>query len=164
MLLAVLVLVVPALAACSRGQAVAPASPVPNPSLNLPQGNLSFTRAGAPAGNPELVLHVQIAATTSAQETGLMNVKKMSDQVGMVFQFSLSTSTPFWMKGTLIPLDIAFWDNTGRIVDAFTMTPCTADPCHIYQPAAVYSSSVEMNSGLLKARGIKIGDTVTLTR
>ena len=154
-LLAAVVLAIPGLAACTHGRAAAtvgPASPVPNPSLNLPQGNLAIDRSGT----RELFLHVQIAETDQAREAGLMNVKRMSDQVGMAFVFKVSTSTAFWMKDTLIPLDIAFWDGQGRIVDTFTMTPCTADPCHLYQPATPYIGSVEMNTGLLAANGVQV--------
>ena len=146
------------LAACAHAPAAA--GPVPNPSLDLPQGNLTV----AGSGGPKLSLHVQIAETTQSREQGLMGVKKMPDQVGMAFLFGGPTSTGFWMKDTLIPLDIAFWDSKGRIVATSTMTPCRTDACPVYQPAATYASAVEMNAGLLAARGIKTGDRVTVTR
>lgn len=152
-LLAVLVL-----AACAHVSATA--GPVPNPSLDLPQGNLTV----AGSGGPKLSLHVQIAETTQSREQGLMGVKKMPDQVGMAFLFGGPTSTGFWMKDTLIPLDIAFWDGKGGIVATSTMTPCTTASCPVYQPPRSYVGSVEMNAGLLAARGIKAGDRVTLTR
>jgi len=44
------------------------------------------------------------------------------------------------------------------------MTPCTTDSCPVYQPPTSYVGSVEMNAGLLAARGINTGDRVTLTR
>ena len=154
----VVVLAVVALAACTHARSAT--GPVPNPSLDLPQGNLII----AGPGGPELSLHVQIAETAQAQETGLMNVKKMPDQVGMAFLFGTPTSTAFWMKDTLIPLDIAFWDGKGGIVATSTMTPCTTDSCPVYQPPTSYVGSVEMNAGLLAARGINTGDRVTLTR
>jgi uncharacterized membrane protein (UPF0127 family) len=154
----VVVLLVLTLAACAHARSAT--GPVPNPSLDLPQGNLTIA---GPDG-PELSLHVQIAETAQSQEEGLMNVKTMPDQVGMAFLFRPSTSTPFWMKDTLIPLDIAFWDGRGRVVATLTMVPCKADPCHFYDPGASYVGSVEMNAGLLAARGIHPGDTVTLTR
>jgi len=152
-LLAVLVL-----AACAHAPATA--GPVPNPSLDLPQGNLTV----AGAGEPKLSLHVQIAETTQSREQGLMGVKKMPDQVGMAFLFGEPATTGFWMKDTLIPLDIAFWDGKGGIVATSTMTPCTTDSCPVYQPPTSYVGSVEMNAGLLAATGIKAGDRVTLTR
>jgi uncharacterized membrane protein (UPF0127 family) len=151
-------LAVLALAACAHARTTA--GPVPNPSLDLPQGNLTV----AGSGGPKLSLHVQIAQTTQSRERGLMGVKKMPDQVGMAFLFGEPTSTGFWMKDTLIPLDIAFWDSNGRIVATSTMTPCGTGSCPVYQPAATYVSSVEMNAGLLAARGVKTGDKVTLTR
>jgi uncharacterized membrane protein (UPF0127 family) len=161
-LLAVVALAALAPAGCTRVKAAAigTSRPVPNPSLNWPQGNLTVARSGT----PELSLHVQIAETDQARQTGLMGVKAMSDQVGMAFLFNLSTSTPFWMKDTLIPLDIAFWDGQGRIVNIITMTPCKADPCYQYQPSTPYIASVEVNAGLLAAKGIHPGDAVTLTR
>jgi uncharacterized membrane protein (UPF0127 family) len=151
-------LAVLALAACAQTRATP--GPVPNPSLDLPQGNLTV----AGSGGPELSLHVQIAQTAQSRERGLMGVKKMPDQVGMAFLFGEPTSTGFWMKDTLIPLDIAFWDGKARIVATSTMTPCTAESCPVYQPATTYVGSVEMNAGLLAARGIKTGDKVILTR
>ena len=151
-------LVVLTLSACAHARTTT--GPVPNPSLDLPQGNLTV----AGSGGPKLSLHVQIAETAQSREQGLMGVKKMPDQVGMAFLFGELPSTGFWMKDTLIPLDIAFWDSQGGIVTTFTMTPCRANPCHLYQPATPYAGSVEMKAGLLAARGIKAGDKVTLTR
>jgi uncharacterized membrane protein (UPF0127 family) len=154
----VVLLAVLALAGCTHARSAT--GPVPNPSLDLPQGNLSI----AGSGGPELSLHVQIAGTAQSQETGLMNVKAMPDQVGMAFLFDPPTSGPFWMKDTLIPLDIAFWDGRGRVVTTLTMVPCKADPCRQYDPAAFYVGAVEMNAGLLAAKGVHPADTVTLTR
>ena len=154
----VVLLAVLGLAACAHARIATAA--VPNPSLDLPQGDLTI----AGSGGPEWSLHVQIAETPQSRERGLMGVAKMPDQVGMAFLFRKPTSTAFWMKDTLIPLDIAFWDGKGRIVTTFTMTPCRANPCHLYQPATAYVGSVEMNAGLLAAKGIRAGDTVKLTR
>jgi hypothetical protein len=151
-------LAVLALAACGHTRSTT--GPVPNPSLDLPQGNLTV----AGSAGPKLSLHVQIAESAQSRERGLMGVKKMPDQVGMAFLFGGPTSTGFWMKDTLIPLDIAFWDSKGRIVATSTMTPCGTGSCPVYQPATTYVSSVEMNAGLLAARGIRTGDKVTLTR
>ena len=99
-----------------------------------------------------------------ARERGLMGRERLAADAGMAFLFDGPTTVGFWMKDTLIPLDIAFWDSKSRIATTFTMTPCTANPCHLYQPATPYVGSVEMNAGLLAARGIKAGDRVTLTR
>jgi len=147
-----------ALAGCAQTRTTT--GPVPNPSLDLPQGNLTV----AGSGGPKLSLHVQIAQTAQSREQGIMGVKEMPDQAGMAFLFGEPTTTGFWMKDTLIPLDIAFWDSKGRIVATSTMTPCRTDACPVYQPAATYVSAVEMNAGLLAARGIKAGDRVTVTR
>jgi uncharacterized membrane protein (UPF0127 family) len=67
------------------------------------------------------------------------------------------------MKNTLIPLDIAFWNDDERIVDIFTMEPCRKDPCPLYTPTHDYVAAVEMNAGVLRSSGIKIGDIVTFS-
>jgi uncharacterized protein len=155
---AVVLLAVLSLAGCAHARTAT--GPVPNPSLHLPEARLVF----AGSGGPELSLHVQVAETAQSQATGLMHVKRMPDRTGMAFLFGEPTLTPFWMKDTLIPLDIAFWDGRGRIVTTFTMSPCKANPCRFYEPTTPYVGSVEMNAGLLAASGIRVGDKVTLTR
>ncbi|HXA27446.1 MAG TPA: DUF192 domain-containing protein, partial [Candidatus Angelobacter sp.] len=70
----------------------------------------------------------------------------------------------FWMKDTLIPLDIAFWDGTDHVVDMQAMTPCSADPCPTYAAAAPYVGAVEVRGGLLSKVGLHSGDTVRFTR
>jgi len=86
---AVVVLALVGLVACARAQTAT--SPVPNPSLDLPEGSLTITGSAG----PELSLHVQIAETAESQQQGLMNVRKMPDQTGMAFLFDTLTSTPF---------------------------------------------------------------------
>jgi uncharacterized membrane protein (UPF0127 family) len=127
----------------------------------FPLGDLTVKRDG---GGTLLSLTVEIADTAAAQEKGLMGVTKLSDQQGMAFVFGHMQSAAFWMKDTLIPLDIAFWDNAGRVVDVQTMTPCTADPCQLYSAAQPYTSAVEVRGGLLSHLGIHTGDAVQLAR
>ncbi|GAC1364504.1 MAG: DUF192 domain-containing protein [Actinomycetota bacterium] len=137
-----------------------PGAPPANPALHLPEGDLTVRGARGPA----LQLHVQIAETQAARETGLMSVKTMADTVGMVFLFGGTTTSAFWMKDTLLPLDIAFWDAKGTIVTAVTMQPCTSDPCLYYYASSPYLGAVEMAAGLLNRMGVQPGDNVTLTR
>jgi uncharacterized membrane protein (UPF0127 family) len=63
---------------------------------------------------------------------------------GMLFVFSRSTMGGFWMKNTLVPLRIVFFDTRGRAVRSFVMTPCRKDPCHIYDPAKLYRYALEL--------------------
>jgi len=157
---ATLVCLVPTACSHRRVTPQAASGDVANPSLALAQGTVTI----AHSGTAELALHVQIADTDTSRATGLMGVKKMSDRAGMAFVFDGPSAESFWMKDTLIPLDIAFWDAQGHITTLFSMVPCTADPCHLYTSSAPYVGSVEMNAGLLAAHGVNVGDTVTLSR
>lgn len=115
-------------------------------------------------GHTELQLNVAIAGTEQARDTGLMGVTSLKTHDGMAFVFAAPTNVNFWMKNTVIPLDIAFWNARGIIVTTYTMVPCTADPCHQYASSAPYVGAVEMGSGLLARSGVSVGDSVQLTR
>ena len=143
-----------------RPTSASPSTALANPALTLPQGEVVIRRAGA----TELTLRVQIADTEAARDNGLMAVRSMPDAAGMAFVMDGPSTQAFWMKDTLIPLDIAFWDARGRIVSVFTMTPCTGNPCQLYTPTATYVGSVESNAGLLARNGVRVGDEVQLTR
>lgn len=86
-----------------------------------------------------------------------------SDQ-GMVFVFGRPTTDRFWMKDTLIPLSIAFWDERNRVVAILDMPPCRADPCPTYGPDQPYDGAVEVNLGYFADHGIEVGDHVELTQ
>lgn len=86
-----------------------------------------------------------------------------SDQ-GMVFVFDRPTTDRFWMKDTLIPLSIAFWDERNRVVAILDMQPCRADPCPTYGPDQPYVGAVEANLGYFADHGIEVGDQVELTQ
>lgn len=110
----------------------------------------------------ELTLQVQIADTQEAQSRGLMEVESMPARYGLVFVWSETGRHSFYMKNTLIPLDIAWWNDQMRIVDIQTMTPCEADPCPTYSPATDHIAAVEVNAGVLEEAGIEVGDRVEL--
>jgi uncharacterized protein len=128
------------------------------PAGDLPRGTLVIGK------EDPLELQVDLALNSQAQAKGLMNVTEIPDDYGMVFLWSDTSSHTFYMKNTLIPLDIAWWDEDGRIVDIQTMQPCTADPCRTYSPAAPHVAAVEVKAGLLKKAGIEVGDPVKLER
>ena len=82
---------------------------------------------------------------------------------GMAFVWTDPVQDSFWMKDTLIPLSIAFWDEDGRIVSIMDMEPCNADPCPSYMPDAPYVGAVEVRQGELERHGVGLSDTVDLT-
>jgi len=107
---------------------------------------------------------VEVADTTAERRTGLMGRETLSPFDGMAFLWTDPVQSSFWMKDTLIPLSIAFWDQDGRIVSIMDMEPCLADPCPTYGPDAPYVGAVEVTQGELERQGIGVGDTVDLTR
>lgn len=94
-------------------------------------------------------LMVAVADDPGERAQGLIGVERLGDLDGMLFVFFQEALGGFWMKGTLIPLDIAFFDDDRIFVDTLSMVPCTADPCPSYVPEAPYSWALETPSGSL---------------
>lgn len=115
-------------------------------------------------GRPLLVLEVELAETREEKRAGLMHVRHLPDTSGMAFINQAPSRGAFFMKNTLIPLDIAFWDEGGRIIEILQMEPCRADPCPLYEPQGPYVGALEVNRGLLDNRGARPGDLVSVTR
>ncbi|MBU1865372.1 MAG: DUF192 domain-containing protein, partial [Actinobacteria bacterium] len=70
------------------------------------------------------VWRVAVADTPALRSRGLMGVTDLGSVRGMLFLWPNDTAGGFWMKDTLIPLDIAFFDAAGVLVDLVSMTPC----------------------------------------
>jgi uncharacterized membrane protein (UPF0127 family) len=123
----------------------------------LPEGTLVISNGDS------LTLQVQLALTQASQAQGLMGVEEIPEDYGMVFLWSEPGVHAFYMKDTLIPLDIAFWDTGGRIIDIQTMEPCRQANCPIYTPSGQHIGAVEVQSGLFELKGVEVGDRVELT-
>ncbi len=80
----------------------------------------------------DAVLNVDVADTAQEQQKGLMGVETLPEDEGMAFVFDEQSDSTFWMKDTLIPLSIAFVDDSGRVIGMRDMQPCEADPCPAY--------------------------------
>jgi hypothetical protein len=76
-----------------------------------------------------------------------MGVTDLGGLDGMLFVFQADSEGGFWMKNTLIPLDIAFFTADGGFVDALTMVPCVEDPCPTYRPDGSYRYALEAPAG-----------------
>jgi uncharacterized membrane protein (UPF0127 family) len=133
--------------------------PAPPPPPVFGRGRVSITTADGP-----LSVAVEIAETDAQRQFGLMFRKFLPDEAGMVFLFPGDTTGGFWMKNTLIPLSIAFYDRTGRIVRILDMEPCTADPCPVYEPGVAYRGALEVNRGAFERWGVAEGDRIELRR
>ncbi len=90
---------------------------------------------------------VAVAQTPDQRSQGLMGVTDLGGLDGMLFLFEGDTEGGFWMKNTLIPLDIAFFETDGLLVDRLSMAPCVADPCPSYRPDGAYRYALETPEG-----------------
>ena len=88
----------------------------------------------------------ELALTSAQHQRGLM-FRKRAPVDGMLFVFPRATSGGFWMKNTLVPLKIVFFDSAGKRVRTLRMTPCTKDPCRIYNPRVQYRFALELPAG-----------------
>ena len=87
----------------------------------------------------------EIADTSAERSRGLMN-RRQAPKDGMLFVFAEQTSGGFWMKNTLVPLTIVFFDSAGKRVRKLSMTPCRKDPCPIYDPGRRYRFALELRA------------------
>jgi uncharacterized membrane protein (UPF0127 family) len=90
-----------------------------------------------------VMFHPELALTSAQHQRGVM-FRKQAPADGMLFVFPRASVGGFWMKNTLVPLEIVFFDTRGRAVRRFLMTPCRKDPCHIYDPIKQYRYALEL--------------------
>lgn len=116
----------------------------------------------SPGGNSRRFCGL-LALTTAQQDQGLMNRTNLAGYDGMLFQFATPTSVEFYMKDTLIPLSIAWFDMSGHFVSSTDMTPCpTQDNCPLYAAASPYTDALEVQKGGLGRLGIGPGSVLTV--
>ena len=105
---------------------------------------------------------VEIAATDAQRKSGLMNRKSLDDDKGMLFVFQRSGFVNFWMKNTLIPLDLLFIDSNGYIKHiARSAQPCTSTndrDCVLYNSHFSVQYVLELKGGISDRLGLKEGD------
>jgi hypothetical protein len=110
------------------------------------------------AGGPQK-FSIELALSDAQMEQGLMFRRSMPANAGMLFDFKRPTNVTMWMKNTLIPLDMLFLDNGGRIIDIHERAvPYSTDIIAGKAPARYV---VELNGGTLARLGIKPGDQAT---
>lgn len=87
----------------------------------------------------------ELALTSVQRSLGLMH-RKRAPKDGMLFVFPSDTTGGFWMKNTLVPLTIAFFDARGKRVRKLSMTPCRQASCPIYDPLRRYRFALELRA------------------
>ncbi len=112
---------------------------------------------------------VEVADTESERKIGLMYREYLDENQGMLFIFENEGFHGFWMKDTLIPLDI-IWINSDKQVVFIreNVLPCKepfekssyGEECEVYKPGEKAKYVLEINSEKVRELGIKIGDKV----
>jgi uncharacterized protein len=136
--------------------ACSPRGPEPGPDADR------TTQLEIRTDNGVVEVDVEVADDDQERAIGLMNRERLDSDAGMVFLFEEPLNTTFWMKDTLIPLSIAFWNGGGRIVAILDMEPCEADPCPFYDPGIEFEGALEVNQGFFEEHGVELGDRVEL--
>lgn len=101
----------------------------------------------------------ELAATPEERQRGLMYRTELPAGSGMLFVFEEEQELSFWMKDTYIPLDIAFIDAAGRIVDIQHMRPQTEN---LHTSAAPAIFALEVPLGWFAAHDVNVGDTAQI--
>ncbi len=92
-------------------------------------------------------INVEVADEAPEMMRGLMYREELCEDCGMIFVFDADREHSFWMKNTLIPLEMIFINSAGVVVDVLSAEPCTIDPCEHYTPKDKAKYVVEVNNG-----------------
>lgn len=101
----------------------------------------------------------ELAVTDEERARGLMFREKILPDQGMLFVFEREETQSFWMKNTLVYLDMLWLDNQRRVIHIErNVPPCKEDPCPSYGPPVPARYVLELKGGGAAANGIKLQD------
>lgn len=101
------------------------------------------------------LVRMQIAVRDEEMQRGLMERRDLGPNDGMLFVYDRPQSMSFWMRNTPTPLDIGFFDRSGKLVEIY--------PLHPFDETSVQSRSTELlialetNQGWFRENGVKTG-------
>lgn len=120
------------------------------------KGRPKFIKVFFPNGKS---VTAELAVTEEEREMGLMFREKVLPDQGMLFVFDREGIHAFWMKNTLVPLDMLWLDTDKRVIYiAADVPPCKEDPCPSYGPEIPARYVLELKAGEAASNGITIGD------
>ncbi len=130
-------------------------------------GSLPVQQACLVAAEQATPIRIEIARTPAQRSRGLMQRAWLAPDAGMLFVYrdQRRADQSFWMYQTLIPLDIAYLDRDGVILNIRQMTPCPAEQakdCPTYAAGVPYYLALEMNLGYFDNHGFEAGDRLSL--
>lgn len=124
------------------------------------------TRVRIETGTDTIPLLVELAETEAQRAHGLMERDSLASDHGMLFLYDRPRDPRaggFYMWRTRMPLDIAFLDESGRVVGVDRMAPCPNPyprQCPTYAPETPYAAALEVPAGWLDRHGVEVGDRV----
>ena len=105
--------------------------------------------------------NVELAETKEQQAQGLMGRKDLAQDSGIFFVYKEEGIYSFWMKDTLIPLDIIWINKNKEIIHIEkNAQPCKTEPCLRYGPEQKSKYVLEINAGLTEKLNINIGQKI----
>ena len=103
------------------------------------------------------LIKAEVAVTPEQHQKGLMHRQSMGGNEGMLFVFDRPGTQCFWMKNTLIPLQVAFIGDDGTVINLAEMKPKSLDSHCSSRPVRFV---LEMNTGWFTKRGVKPGSQI----
>lgn len=110
----------------------------------------------------ETCWNVEVADTPESRALGLMFRESLSENSGMWFVFPETGIYSFWMKNTLIPLDIIWINSEFEVVFIANAVPCEEDPCKGYNFEVPAKYILEVNSGTAERLDFGVGDKMII--
>lgn len=146
-------------AACSGQSVETPIAPLVVENSIHAESGLSVISLAIQTDKATYDFRVEVAGTPQEQARGLMFRTSMGDNEGMIFPRDTPRPASFWMKNTVIPLDIIFIGGDNRVLNiAANTTPYSLDPVPSAGPALAI---LELNGGRAAQLGIKAGALVS---
>ncbi len=147
------------IAACNKKEDVHnPKTPEHVQPKFVKEGELTFLK---PDGSAIVKINIELALTEAEQEQGLMNRSFMSNDQGMLFVFDKDEPRGFWMRNTIIPLDIMYVNSKMEIIHIAENTEPFSEKSIPSQGPAKYV--IEVNAGFSAQYSITKGVKVAYT-
>ena len=125
-------------------------TPIPLPQATLPDG---------------FIVNLELAATPEETTTGLMFRPALAPDRGMLLLWEEDRLVTIWMMNVLIPLDIVYLDEAGRVVELVAdAQPCNAEPCPRFTTPRPARAVLELPAGSAATHGLAVGSQIDFER
>ena len=122
--------------------------------------NKNFNEIYINNGEKIIKINAEVADDNEERTKGLMFREKLDENDGMLFVFDNENYQTFWMKNTLIPLDIIFINKNLEVVDIKNAVPCKEEPCTLYKSSKPAMYVLEVNGNFTAKNKIKLGSRI----